>query len=74
ANDKRNSDFMDAPASYWLVNASTGFSLRSQKLKYDFRLSADNLFNTVYRNYTNRLRYFTNDLGSNFSLLIKCTF
>jgi iron complex outermembrane receptor protein len=65
---------MDAPASYWLVNASTGFSLRSQKLKYDFRLSADNLFNTVYRNYTNRLRYFANDLGSNFSLLIKCTF
>jgi len=74
ANDKRNSDFMDAPASYWLVNASTGFSLRSQKLKYDFRLSADNFFNTVYRNYTNRLRYFANDLGSNFSLLIKCTF
>ncbi|MFM7858593.1 MAG: hypothetical protein ACKO96_43400, partial [Flammeovirgaceae bacterium] len=74
ANDKRNFDFMDAPAAYWLVNLSTGFSVRSQKVKYDFRLSADNLFNTTYRNYTNRLRYFANELGSNFSVLLKCTF
>lgn len=74
ANDKRNFDFMDAPAAYWLVNVSTGFNIRSQKVKYDFRFSADNLFNTEYRNYTNRLRYFANELGSNFSLLLKCTF
>jgi iron complex outermembrane receptor protein len=74
ANDKRNFDFMDAPAAYWLVNLSTGFSVRSEKVKYDFRLSADNLFNTTYRNYTNRLRYFANELGSNFSILLKCTF
>lgn len=74
ANDNRNFDFMDAPTAYWLVNLSTGFSVRSQKVKYDFRLSADNLFNTTYRNYTNRLRYFANELGSNFSILLKCTF
>jgi iron complex outermembrane receptor protein len=74
ASNKQNFDFMDAPASYWLVNVSAGFSIRSQRIKYDFRLSADNLFNTTYRSYTNRLRYFANELGSNFSVLLKCTF
>ncbi|MFM8912057.1 MAG: TonB-dependent receptor [Flammeovirgaceae bacterium] len=74
ASDRRNFDFMDAPAAYWLVNLSTGFNVRAQKVKYDFRLSADNLFNTTYRSYTNRLRYFANELGTNLSILIKCTF
>lgn len=74
AGNNSNFDFMAAPAAYWLCNAAAGFTVRSEKLKYDFRLSAENIFNVRYRNYTNRLRYYADDIGRNFILSIKCTF
>jgi iron complex outermembrane receptor protein len=38
------------------------------------RLSADNLTNEAYREYTNRLRYFADDVGRNFTLGIHFSF
>lgn len=72
--DNSNFDFMAPPDGYWLVNMSTGFSIKDEKTKYDFRLSAENLFNTTYREYTNRFRYYANEIGSNYILSVKCTF
>lgn len=69
-----NFDFMDAPPAYWLWNVSAGVSVNGKKLHYDFRLSAENLLNTRYREYTNRFRYYADDMGSNFLVSIKCTF
>jgi iron complex outermembrane receptor protein len=72
--DYSNFDFMAAPAAYALVNVSTGFSLKKEKVRYDFRVAAENLLNTSYREYTNRFRYYADDLGRNFILSFKTIF
>jgi iron complex outermembrane receptor protein len=69
-----NFDFMDAPPAYYLFNIAIGFSIKSAATRYDFRLAAENLFNASYREYTNRFRYYADDLGRNFILSLKCTF
>lgn len=72
--DYSNFDFMAAPKGYMLWNVAVGASLQSGKLLYDFKIGADNLLNTSYREYTNRFRYYADDLGRNFIISIKCTF
>ncbi len=74
ANDNSIFDFMEAPRGYALLNASTGFSISRETLRYDFRLSVENLLNTSYREYTNRFRYYADDLGRNITFSIKCLF
>jgi iron complex outermembrane receptor protein len=65
---------MQAPEGYLLWNVSTGISLKRDKLRYDFRIAAENILNTRYREYTNRFRYYADDLGRNFLVSIKCIF
>jgi len=67
-------DFMAAPDGYFLTGISAGLNLKSEKIRYDIRLSADNLFNASYREYTNRFRYFADEPGRNFIISIKTTF
>jgi iron complex outermembrane recepter protein len=69
-----NFDFMQAPDGYLLWNVSTGISVKGKKSQYDFRIGAENLLNTSYREYTNRFRYYADDLGRNFIVSIKCIF
>lgn len=73
-NDPSNFDFMAPPDAYFLLGISSGFSLPSGKSRYDFRATADNLLNSSYREYTNRFRYYADDLGRNFTVSIKYTF
>jgi iron complex outermembrane recepter protein len=72
--DKRNFDFMEAPPAYWLLNFSAGMSLPTKNVQYDFRISSDNTLNRSYREYTNRFRYYADDLGRNIILSFKCIF
>ncbi|MBK8291504.1 MAG: hypothetical protein IPK96_11785 [Flammeovirgaceae bacterium] len=65
---------MEAPAAYWLCQLAVGVSVPTEKVRYDFRLAAENIFNTTYREYTNRFRYYADDLGSNLLLSVKCSF
>lgn len=74
ATDTRNFDFMFAPQGYALLSVSTGLSVLVQNTKLDFRLSADNLTNTRYREYTNRMRYFANEIGRNVSVAVNLSF
>jgi iron complex outermembrane receptor protein len=67
-------DFMAAPDGYFLTGISAGLNIKSEKIRYDIRLSADNLFNESYREYTNRFRYFANEPGRNIFISIKTTF
>ena len=69
-----NFDFMDAPNAYWLWNVAVGMSIQPGKVKYDVRFATDNLLNTTYREYTNRFRYYADDMGRNFLISFKCTF
>ena len=64
-------DINTPPAAYHLValDAETSYSIDHRNdLKIGLRVT--NLFNTNYRDYLNRLRYFVDDLGRNISLRI----
>ncbi|MEQ9414310.1 MAG: TonB-dependent receptor, partial [Cyclobacteriaceae bacterium] len=74
ANDNTIFDFMEAPDGYALLNLSTGFSINREKVRYDIRVAAENVLNTSYREYTNRFRYYADDLGRNFLISLKCNF
>jgi iron complex outermembrane receptor protein len=69
-----NFDFMDAPNGYWLWNVAAGFSIPAGKGRYDFRVASENTLNTRYREYTNRFRYYADDLGRNILISLKYTF
>ena len=73
-NDDSNFDFMPAPSGYFLWNVAAGVSVKRENTQYDFRLGCDNLLNTTYREYTNRFRYYADDLGRNFIISVKCIF
>jgi iron complex outermembrane receptor protein len=67
-------DFMPAPKTYSLVRAQVGKNFAIGKEVFTASLSVDNLLNTSYRNYMNRLRYYADDLGRNFSIRLFYTF
>lgn len=67
-------DFLDTPASYTLVGleAGTGTSIGHSRLK--FSIQVDNLLNIKYRDYLNRLRYFSDEPGVNISFRVNYSF
>jgi iron complex outermembrane receptor protein len=67
-------DFAPAPEGYSLLNARVGFKLPVRKHSLGIILSGENLLNTSYRNYMNRLRYYADDVGSNFILRLSYNF
>jgi iron complex outermembrane receptor protein len=69
-----NFDFMAPPDGYWLWNVSMGLSIKGKSAKYDFRFSSENTLNQKYREYTNRFRYYADDLGRNVIFSLKCIF
>jgi iron complex outermembrane recepter protein len=73
-DDPRNFDFMAAPDGYFLLSVATGFSVHREQSQFDFRVSCENLTNERYREYTNRFRYYANEVGRNFTFSMKCIF
>lgn len=67
-------DFKEVPGAYALVSVSAGFSVNRKNVRYDIRMSAENVLNTSYREYTNRFRYYADEIGRNFALSVKCIF
>ena len=67
-------DISTPPDAYHLLNFSAGFDIRMSKTKININFSVDNLLNTSYRNYLNRLRYFADDLGRNFKIQLKINY
>ncbi len=67
-------DFAQAPDGYFLLNAALGVSVQTEKTQYDFRISVENALNQKYREYTNRFRYFADDIGRNLTFSVKCIF
>ena len=68
-------DISSTPSSYHLLNIHTDAVFHLSK-KTDLQISASvtNLFNTNYRDYLNRLRYYADDLGRNYSLQLKINY
>ena len=65
-------DVSTPPDAYHLLhlNSSADFKL-SKKSMLNVGVSVSNVFNTNYRNYLNRVRYYADDLGRNFSINLK---
>lgn len=68
-------DISTPPPAYHLMHFRSDITLDlSQKTKLNLGLTVFNVFNTSYREYLNRLRYFADDLGRNFMLQIKLNY
>ncbi len=72
--DNRMFDFVEAPDAYMLAYVTLGSTVKLGEKKLDVRISCDNLLNTSYREYTNRLRYFSDEVGRNVSFSLKYSF
>ena len=68
-------DVSTPPDAYHLLNFDSSIDfdiLKGSTLQVGFGVT--NLLNTSYRNYLNRLRYYADDLGRNFTLDIKLNY
>ena len=67
----RSTDLTDSPNPYHLFGLEANISKtlrRRQSLRLS--LSVDNLFNTEYKEYTNRARYYSHDAGRDIRLAL----
>jgi iron complex outermembrane recepter protein len=67
-------DLLPAPRSYSLFNAGISAKQKINKVDFLYSIQGENIFNTAYRNYLNRLRYFSDDLGRNLIFKIQLIF
>jgi iron complex outermembrane receptor protein len=65
-----NSDFLAPPDSYQLITLQSELKMK----RLTFGLTISNLLNQSYREYLNRFRYFSDDMGRNISFRIKYKF
>lgn len=63
-------DYAAAPDAYFLIG--TNVSYKRKKWNAEFKI--DNLLNSSYRSYTDRLRYFADAPGRNFSIALEYRF
>lgn len=64
-------DYVAAPKAYTLTGLNMGSEITLKHTTVSWSLEAENLFNVAYRDYLNRFRYFSDDMGRNISLRIK---
>lgn len=67
-------DILTPPDAYQLVNINLTSEFYISKTKVNSYVKVDNAFNVTYRDYLNRLRYFSDDLGRSIVLGIKVNF
>ncbi len=56
-------DFVDPPQGYQLVGLNIGYGSQLFDNDYEIYVEGTNLFNTAYREYLNRFRYYADELG-----------
>ncbi len=67
-------DFMPPPDGYTLLGIDITAHLTVGNSELSLNVGADNLLNTIYRNYLNRLRYFADEPGRNISIRVNYKF
>lgn len=67
-------DFAAPPAAFSLWNLQYHHEFMLNKHEIGVGASVQNVFNTVYRDYLNRLRYFSDEMGRNISVRLKYSF
>jgi iron complex outermembrane recepter protein len=56
-------DYMAPPAGYFLLNLEASTTLQLGRQPVELGITGSNMLNTAYRDYLNRFRYFTDDMG-----------
>ncbi|MGF1923527.1 MAG: TonB-dependent receptor, partial [Bacteroidia bacterium] len=69
-----NQDFAPAPLGYFLVDASVSSAIKVGSEEWNLSLSVNNALNIEYRDYLNRFRYYSADLGRNVVVRLKIPF
>lgn len=64
-------DVSTPPPGYHLLNFSSGMDFTLGKTLTSVSFTVNNIFNTSYRDYLNRQRLYTDDIGRNFILQLK---
>lgn len=64
-------DYRTPPAGYALLGLEAGATVRWGRLPLDVSLTGGNLLNQRYRDYLNRYRYFTDEMGRNVTLRVR---
>ncbi|WP_300440246.1 TonB-dependent receptor [Christiangramia sp.] len=67
-------DVSTPPGAYHLLHLNSSIELPLNNSKLSVGFSINNLLDTSYRNYLNRLRYYADDLGRNFLLNLKLNY
>ncbi|MGL1885714.1 MAG: TonB-dependent receptor [Reichenbachiella sp.] len=67
-------DLSPPPNAYLLFNFNFGTKVSMRKNEIALRFSINNLLNTSYRDYLNRLRYFADEQGRNFTVSASYSF
>lgn len=63
-------DFLAPPSGYWLLGVGGGSDFEWKKHLIKVSLQTENLLNARYRDYLNRLRYFSDEKGINVMLRV----
>ena len=64
-------DTSTPPGAYHLLNFASSIGFKSENGgNYKINLRIENLLNNLYKNYLNRLRYFTHEMGRNIMLSV----
>ena len=59
----------DSPPAYFLLNGTAEFRIGlPQNRELKFMIVGDNILNALYKEYTDRFRYYAHERGANFSL------
>jgi len=67
-------DISTPPAGYHLLHFASGMQFPVGKTMASVNFSVNNIFNTAYRDYLNRQRLYTDDIGRNFQLQLKLNY
>ncbi|NOT36284.1 MAG: TonB-dependent receptor [Saprospiraceae bacterium] len=67
-------DFVEVPDEYFLINCKTKFDCRFLGQSANVLIYANNIMNTRYRDYLNRLRYYSDADGINAGIQLKFSF
>lgn len=63
-----NTDYVEPPPAYHVFNIVAGTKVLIHKSELGVNLAVDNVFNNLYKDYMNRFRYYTDEMGRNITL------
>ena len=71
---EEGSDYAPPPPAYTLFDMEMGMNCQIGKQKISISLQVSNVFNIAYRDYMDRFRYYTDEMGRNIAIRVTVPF